>query len=178
MRILHIAHRYFPPCQGGLSVYVNKISELHSKEHQVEVWTSLEGEYPSLELAKRCLIRRFPARLWLAENPVPLSMFQHSLRTNERFDVVVAHSHLMFTTVIAYWLSQLRSIPLIVVSHGVRVKRQPVLNLLEEAYITCVSRRILRNADRVIALSGMEVKRLIGLGVPLSRISRAARCRL
>ncbi|MGD0423233.1 MAG: glycosyltransferase family 4 protein [Candidatus Bathyarchaeia archaeon] len=173
MRILHVVHRFNPPCRGGLSTYVSRICELQSREHNVEVWTTLEDERPRAVQTSRYLIRRFPSALWLTDNPMPVSMFRHMLCTiDKEFDVVVAHSHLMLTSLIATCRASLSSTPFVLISHGFSVKRGVLFNLLEGAYLSTVSRGILQAADRIVAMSGVEATRLVSLGIPEDQIAR------
>ncbi len=171
MRILHIAHRLYPPCTGGLSLYVDKICQLHAKRgHKIEAWTTLEDDRPKLEMRNGYLIRRFPARFHPFENPITISLLPQLLRySRDNLDLIVAHSHLMFTTSLAVIKSWLSSVPLVLVSHGYEVRRDAIFNLLQHAYLYSVGRTIARRSSCVITLTSREATRFIEQGTHLEK---------
>lgn len=61
--------------------------------------------------------------------------------------------------------------PLVLVSHGFRVDRGPIFNLLEQLYLNTISRAIAAQASRVIALTPFQAKLLEMIGVTPDKCS-------
>ncbi len=178
LRILHFAHRMCPPCYGGLSVYADTICQLHAKKgHLVEAWTTLEDNRPKVEFSHGYLVRRFRPLIGpnipiigLFGNPLTISMLPALLRHgNPEPEIMVAHSHLMFTTFAAMIKARLSHCPLVLVSHGYAVIRGPVFDRLLEMYIITISRTIARSSSALVALTAREASRFLKLGVPRER---------
>ena len=169
MRILHVVHRLYPPCFGGLSLYADKVCQLHARRgHTVEAWTTMEDLRPKVETREGYLVRRYPAAFTVFENPFTLSMLPSLLRYSS-FDLIVAHSHLMFTSGFAAVKSLRSSAPLVLISHGYSVQRGPFFGATQRAYVSSVGRAIARKAKCVIAMTSRDATRLLSLGVQPER---------
>ena len=169
MRILHVVHRIYPPCFGGLSLYADKICQLLAgRGHRVEAWTTLEDARPREEARLGYVVRRYSAAFALFENPFTFSMLPDLLRFS-RFDLVVAHSHLMFTSGFATMKSLQSDVPLVLISHGYAVRRGPIFGGLQKAYISSIGRAVACQATSVIAMTETEATRLLNLGVRSDR---------
>jgi glycosyltransferase involved in cell wall biosynthesis len=160
-----------PPCFGGLSVYADKICQLHSERgHKVEAWTTLEDDRPRIEKRHKYLVRRFPAVFSVFQNPIAISLLPQLLRHSRMdFDLVVVHSHLMFASSFGSLKSRLSSRPLILISHGYNVHRGPVFDLVQNLYISSIGRAIALNSDRIVVMTNEQARRFMGLGVPLEK---------
>jgi glycosyltransferase involved in cell wall biosynthesis len=167
LRILHVVHRMHPPCFGGLPFYADRICQLHSERgHLVEAWTTLEGDRPKIEIRGGYLVRRFPALFSLFENPMTLSLLPQLIRySSDNFDLVVLHSHLMFTSAFGAFKSRLSASPSVLISHGYSVRRGPFFNTVQQLYLSTVGRAIALNASHVVAMTHHEKKKLTSLGV-------------
>ncbi len=161
-----------PPCSGGLSVYADKICQLHAKRgHNVEAWTTLEDERPRMEVRHGYLVRRYRPFFTVFENPLTLSILPNLLRyARTKFDLIVAHSHLVFTTQFAMLKASLSQRPLVLVSHGYQVHRGRFFDLAESAYLTTAARKVARTSRCIITMTGGEAKRFIRLGIPSQKI--------
>jgi glycosyltransferase involved in cell wall biosynthesis len=165
LRILHVVHRMYPPCFGGLSLYADKICQLHARRgHRIEAWTTLEDPRSRVEKRLGYLVRRYPAAFTIFENPFAPSMMPDLLRYSS-FDLIVAHSHLMFTSCFAAVKSLLSSAPLVLISHGYGVQRGPLFGVAQRAYISSIGRAIACKAKCVIAMTSREATRFRNLGV-------------
>ena len=144
---------------------------MHAKEgHVVEAWTTLEDDRPKHEVRGGYLVRRFRPLFSLFSNPLTISILPQLLRYEKtNFDLIVAHSHLMFTTIFASIKSWLSQRPLVLISHGYEVKRGFVFDMLLRVYLITIGRSIVRNSSFVVALTSREANRLQKLGVPRER---------
>ncbi len=156
-----------PPCFGGLSRYADKICQLHAaRGHTVEAWTTLEDDRPRVEWRQGYVVRRYPALFWMFENPLTLSGLPQLLRnTGVNFDLLVVHSHLMFTSSFGLIKSKLSHCPLVLISHGYEVHRGPFFGMIQSGYISTVGRAIALNSSRIVTMTNREARRFINLGV-------------
>jgi glycosyltransferase involved in cell wall biosynthesis len=156
-----------PPCFGGLSVYADKICQLHAERgHNVEAWTTLEDDRPRTEIRHKYLVRRFPALFSLLENPVTISLVPQLIRYSaDNFDLVVAHSHLMFTSVFGLLKSRLSGPPLVLISHGYSVRRERFFDVIQQLYLSTLGRAIALGSDRIVTMTHHEKRRFMSLGV-------------
>lgn len=165
MRILHVVHRLYPPCFGGLSLYADKICQLHAKRgHKVEAWTTLEDDRPTLEEREGYVVRRYPPAFSIFKNPFTISMLPQLL-CYSKVDLIVAHSHLMFTSSFAALKSMVSRVPLVLISHGYSVQRGPFFGAVQGAYISSVGRAIANKAKFVVTMTRREATRFLSLGV-------------
>jgi D-inositol-3-phosphate glycosyltransferase len=132
----------------------------------VEAWTTLEDNRPNIEIRGGYLVRRFPALFSLFENPMTLSLLPQLIRySSDNFDLVVLHSHLMFTSAFGALKSRLSSLPSVLISHGFSVRRGPLFNTMQHLYLSTVGRAIALNASHTVTMTHCEKKRLTSLGV-------------
>jgi len=168
VRILRVVHRMYPPKIGGLSQYAHSLSVAQARAgHQVTVLTTLEGSYPEHEFRDGYEIYRHRALAWPWENPITPGVLGELLsRSDGSYDIIDAHSHLMFTTNLAAFKRHLSDNPLIIINHGFRVKRRVSLDIAQDIYLSSLGRWTLRAADYVVSLTESERSRVVSAGVP------------
>lgn len=171
MRILRVVHRLYPPKVGGLSYYVHALSVAQARAgHQVTVLTTREGEYPAHEFRDGYEIYRDRALAWPWENPITVGVLGRLLsRGDETFDILDAHSHLMFTTNLAALRRHLSNNPLIITNHGYRVSRGASLDFAQNIYLSSFGRWNMRSADYVVSLTESERRKTLAAGVPADK---------
>lgn len=167
MRILRVVHRLYPPKLGGLSLYAHQLSRDQARlGHKVVALTTLESNLPHYEVRDGYEIHRYAAALWPLENPITVSMLPAVLRaSNGQFDILHAHSHLIFTTNLAALRRQLNGIPFVITNHGFQVERGRMLGILQKLYLNSAARWNLCRADAVISFTAAEACRVVSLGV-------------
>jgi len=168
MRILRVVHRLYPPKVGGLSYYAHLLSVAQARAgHQVVVFTTREGDYPEHEFRDGYEIYRDKALAWPWENPITVGVLGRLLsRSDGSFDILDAHSHLMFTTNLAAFKRHLSKNPLVITNHGFRVKRSVSLDFAQDIYLSSLGRWTLRAADYVVSLTESERRKTVSAGVP------------
>jgi len=167
MRILRVVHRLYPPKVGGLSYYAHLLSAAQARDgHQVIIFTTREGNYPEHEFRDGYEIYRDRALGWPWENPITIGVLGRLLSRSDRtFDILAAHSHLMFTTNLAAFKRHLSKNPLVITNHGFRVKRSMTINFAQDIYLSNLGRSTLRAADYVVSFTGSERRKTIAAGV-------------
>lgn len=168
MRILRVVHRLYPPKIGGLSFYAHMLSaEQARRGHKVTVYTTLEDKSPTHEYKDGYEIFRFRPLVWPWENPITFSMLGVLLSRDERdYDILDAHSHLMFTTNLSALKRHISRKPLLITNHGFRVSRGRIVDMAQNAYFASVGKWTLRQADYVICLTQKERVKTVAVGVP------------
>jgi glycosyltransferase involved in cell wall biosynthesis len=156
-----------PPSFGGSAVYADRICQLLSERgHKVEAWTTLEDYRPRTEMQHNYVVRRFPALFSLFGNPLSISLLPQLMQyPRANFDLIVVHSHLMFTSSFGAVKSRISKSPLVLISHGYSVLRGPLFNAMERLYLSTVGRSIALSSTRIVAMTHEETRRFIALGV-------------
>lgn len=166
MRILRVVHRLYPPTVGGLSYHAHVLSADQARlGHEVVVLTTQEGGLPSYERRDGYEIHRFKSLASPIDNPLTLSVLP-KLLIHEDFDILHAHSHLMFTTWLAAIKKHLSTRPFVITNHGFRVKRGRLLDYAQDMYLSSLGRFSLTAADRVISFTSAERMKTVMAGVP------------
>ena len=168
MRILRVVHRLYPPTIGGISSYAHFLSADQAKAgHRVVVLTALEGGYPEHEFRDGYEIFRSRALAWPWKNPLTLEMLPKLISYgDDDFDILDAHSHLMFTTNLAAFRKRFSMNPFVITNHGFRVKRHVSLDVTQAIYLATLGRWTLNSADYVVSLTRNERRKVISAGVP------------
>ena len=165
MRILRVVHRLYPPTVGGLSFYADMLSTEQARAgHEVVVLTTQEAGYPKHERKDGYEIWRFKPVLRPLNNPITVGLLP-SLLLSDKFDILHAHSHLMFTTILAAIKRHQSAKPFVITNHGFRVKRGRLLDYAQNAYLSSLGRFSLTKADCVISFTEAERSRTISAGV-------------
>jgi len=171
MRILQVSP-YFHPYVGGQERYVRSLARaLVDRGHHVEVLTSNFPRGEKCEVIDGIRVRRFDILCRPLNNPVCRMLPFHMTKCYEDFDVVHIHNEHAATSLYYTILRSHRKIPLVATCHGQLKFDNFAKDLTERVYNRIVGSRVLRKADKVIALSNSDKKYLISLGVPLEEIS-------
>jgi len=167
VRILRVVHRLYPPTIGGSAYYAHLLSAHQARMgHHVVVLTAREGDYPSHEFRDGYEIFRYRSVASPWGNPITPAMLAKLLSyDDDAFDIIDAHSHLMFTTALAAVKKQFSRKPFIVINHGFMVRRGPFLESLQDLYLSSIGKWTLTSADYVVSLTESERRRSISAGV-------------
>jgi glycosyltransferase involved in cell wall biosynthesis len=166
--VLRVVHRLYPPTIGGVSFHAHSLSADQARRgHKVTVLTSLEDKYPQHELKEGYEILRFRALARPWDNPMTVGMLGTLLaRKEDSFDILHAHSHLMFTTNLSAIKRRVARKPFVITNHGFGVSRGPFLEVAQKAYMSSVGKWTLAQADYVISFTTAEKNRVVRAGVP------------
>ena len=132
--------------------------------HRVVVYTSQEDDYPEYERKNGYEVYRFKPLLTPMNNPVTLRMLSSLMRYDD-FDILHAHSHLMFTTNFAAFKAKSSTSPFVITNHGFRVERGRLLNFAQDLYLSSLGRFSLSAAESVISFTEAERIKTIHAGV-------------
>ncbi len=174
MRVLQLTQR-FPPAIGGVEEHVLHLAR-KLREDGVDVrvaTTDLRRDVPFERLPPskeshpfpvvRCRAHKF------AEVPHGLAVAAPSMlfeALDHRTDIVHAHSYGYFPTWVGSFARSLDGASLVITPHSDEGRNSLARTLFDGA----VARLTLRRADRLIAISQSEARRLISLGVHEDRV--------
>jgi glycosyltransferase involved in cell wall biosynthesis len=170
MRILQVSP-YFSPYLGGQERHVWDLARsLVDLGHDVEIVSSNFPKSVESETLDGVTVRRFRTMSRLLNNPICPGLFPFLLKHLGDFDVIHAHNEHASSSLFCALLRTGRKFPFVLTHHGQLKFGSPSKDMVERAYSRSLGSRILRNADRVIALSNSEMMYLHSRGVPVDRI--------
>lgn len=124
---------------------------------------------PSVKYTLRqCKWIRLPWDYSGMENPISPSLGWRILHSD--YDVLHAHSHLFFTSVMAILLNRIKQKPSVLTIHGVRAVRQSSVNLFQELWMQFLGRYLFRLVDQIICLTPADAEEISRYGVPAEKI--------
>jgi len=170
MKILRVVSDLYPSSVGGLGLHAHEMSRFQAaKGHDVTVFTyRTDPGQPSSEDRDGYHIHRTNASFCLFGNTISFSQLFTILKSWDSYDVVHAHSHLFFSTVLCTLAQKFRSTPLIVTNHGLVSQTAP--EWLQKLYLPTIGRWIFRTADAVICYTETERDQMVDLGVSPDKI--------
>lgn len=175
MHIVQVTPR-FPPAIGGVEEHVYRISlELKKRGHRITVITSndIDGQNhsPQKETVNGVDVYRFPLfapklgrELWFI--PGILEIFGQI-----EADVVHVHGYRCLSSFNAAHLSHMNNVPVVLTPHGIYPSRSAFNALLKMIFDHTLGHMLLSFSGRIIALSEHNVRLIMQMGVPASKIS-------
>lgn len=164
MDLLRVAQKVYPDVKGGGPYHVHAMSrDQAARGHDVTVLT-IDREVSGPQQKNRAgyrIVRR-PPSIELLGNEISMGVGRY-LRRAEEFDVIHAHSHIYFSTVLAAVTTRFADAPLVITSHGLYSQTAP--DGVFEAYLRTIGLWTLNAADMVLTYTEEERKRLIEYGV-------------
>jgi len=170
MKILRVVSDLYPSVVGGVGLHAHEMSRIQAEGgHDVTVLTyRTDSGQPSSEDRDGYHIARSDASLRLFGNTISFSQFFSLLKHWDSYDVVHAHSHLFFSTVLCALARKFRSTPLVVTNHGLVSQTAPAW--LQKLYLSTLGRWIFKTADAVICYTKTERDQMVDLGVSHDKI--------
>lgn len=174
MKILQLIDLFCPSGGGSTDILRKLAYALTQKGHEVTIYTSdyqLDRDYiNSLQD-----VNVYPFRGWL--NPLGIfmtpSIIPEAWRNLKDFDIIHLHWHRSFQAVVIHHYARKYSIPYVVDDHGtprVSLGAKGIKQLLWWLFDVVFGYRILKDAARVIAESGVGVDEYKDLGVTQDKI--------
>lgn len=168
MKILQVTKGLYPYSIGGIGVVVDNLSQnLINSGMNVEVLTlDLVGQF---EHDKTYAIHNLKSNFVIYGNPVSVSLLLWLLNRRYQYDVIHAHSHLLYSTLLCALVRWMGSSPLIVTNHGLYSQTAPIR--LSKIWLHTFGKFIYKVADSVICLSEQDKSVLIDIGIEESKIT-------
>lgn len=170
MKILRVVSDLYPSVVGGIGLHAHEMSRLQAQEgHDVTVLTYGDGTGQlSSEDRHGYHIIRSNASLRLFGNTISFSQLSFLVERWDSYDIVHAHSHLFFSTVLCTLTRKFRSTPLVVTNHGLVSQTAP--QWLQRLYLPAIGKWIFKTADAIICYTMTERDQVVDLGVAPDKI--------
>ncbi|MCE5338475.1 MAG: glycosyltransferase family 4 protein [Methanomicrobiaceae archaeon] len=170
VKILRVASVLYPSSVGGVELHAHEMSRLQAQAgHDVTVLTYRADSGQSFSDDRDGYhIIRANASLRIFGNTISFSQLFSLLKHWNSYDVVHAHSHLFFSTVLCALARKFRSTPLVVTNHGLVSQTAP--GWLQRLYLPTVGKRVFRTADAIICYTETERDQVVDLGVSPEKI--------
>ncbi len=175
MKILQLIDLFCPTGGGSTDILRKLAYAFTQKGHEVTIYTSdyhLDREY----IASLEGVKVHPFRGWL--NPLgiflTLGIFPEARKRLKDFDIVHMHWHRSFQAIAIHRYAKKYGIPYVVDDHGtprISLGARGIKQLLWWLFDVAFGYRILRDADKVIAESGVGVDEYKDLGVKEDKIA-------
>ncbi|QYZ79855.1 glycosyltransferase family 1 protein [Methanofollis formosanus] len=170
MKILRVVSDLYPSVVGGIGLHAHEMSHLQARNgHDVTVMT-FRTDTSQFLIEKRDGYRlvRSDAPFQIFGNTISFSLFFQLLRCWNSYDIVHAHSHMFFSTLLCALARKFRKSPLVVTNHGLVSQTAP--GWLQRFYIPTMGKWVFQSADAIICYTEIERSQVIDLGVSPSRI--------
>ena len=170
MKILRVASALYPSSVGGVELHAHEMSRLQAQAgHDVTVLTyRTDSGQPPSEEGDGYHIVRSDASFRLFGNTISFTQLSSLTKCWNSYDIVHAHSHLFFSTVLCALARKFRSTPLVVTNHGLVSQTAP--GWLQRLYLPTVGKWVFRTADAIICYTETERDQVVDLGVSPEKI--------
>jgi glycosyltransferase involved in cell wall biosynthesis len=170
MKILRVSSNLYPSVVGGLGLHAHEMSRLQAEAgHDVTVFTDqTDSGQPVFEERDGYSIIRSNTLPSLFGNTISFSQLFSLFKHWDSYDIVHAHSHLFFSTVLCTAVRKFRSTPLVVTNHGLVSQTAP--GWLQRLYLPTIGKWIFATADAVICYTRAERDQVVDLGVSPDKI--------
>lgn len=166
--MLHVAGEIHPYTMGGIGVHVHDLcKDLTKLNQQITVYTTLP-RYPQ-EINLGFEVVDFHRYITIAGNIIALNMIPSLFKNRYSFDVIHAHSHLFFSTVLCACMRKMGSSPLIITNHGFQSQSAP--KWLQKIYLPTVAKWTLNSADKILCYTNSAKQELIDAGIKAEKIA-------
>lgn len=168
MKILRVSSDLYPAFVGGIAIHAHEMSKIQGRMgNEVSVYTSFWGDEPREELRDGYRVKRFRG-ITIFRNSIAPMLLYDLLRKKGHYDIIHAHSHLYFSTVLCALARRLGSSPLIITNHGLISQTAPLW--LQNVYIPTVGKWAYKGADKVVCYTDTERAQLVNLGINPEKI--------
>jgi glycosyltransferase involved in cell wall biosynthesis len=170
VRVLHLCP-YFPPHIGGLQNHVDILSRMQRlMGHETSVLSSaIGGGRPFERDNGGPAIRRLPS-FELGNDAFMVGLMERLRRHRNRFDILHLHGHLFYSTTMGALARRLHNVPTVMTFHGDFHKQSGIGRFSKRLRDALQGPFILKNLDRMIALTTYDADYLEERGADPARI--------
>jgi glycosyltransferase involved in cell wall biosynthesis len=161
LKILRVTNDLYPDVVGGIPLHAHHLCrDLSRRGHYTTVLTCSRSNHGHDEIEGYNVIyhKIFCSPLGNSFSP---SIFRTLLKIKDDYDLIHAHCHLFFSTIMASLIRRIGSPPLIITTHGIMSASAPDwFNML---YIKTIGKWTLKSADKIICYTEMEKDKLANM---------------
>lgn len=161
LKILRLSNDLYPDFIGGIALHVHYLSKYMYDlgQHTTILAPARKGYRKNKELAYNVIYHKIVLEPF--GNCFSPSMLFTIYKNKHNFDLIHAHSHLFFPTIIAAFIRRfLTDTPLIITNHGIMSTSAP--DWFNELYMKTIGKWTLNSADRIICYTEKEMDWFVG----------------
>ena len=164
MKILRVVNDIYPSFISGMALHVHEMSKWQEKLGcEITVYTSKIGNDSNQEFRDGYEIVRFKPFIKIMGNSIIPTLVFKLINNVDDFDIIHAHSHFFFTTNVCSLVRKIKSVPLVITSHGLISQTAPCW--FSNFYLSSVGKFTFNSADRIISYTDEEKEALTKLGI-------------
>lgn len=171
MKVIQVTSSLYPYTYGGIGCVVDKLSDNLTKGGiDVEV-LFIPMHYPTNgeKYGKSYPFITFSPNVIICGNPISLQALIYLLKKRNKYDVIHAHTHLFYSTLVCALLRRIGSSPLVITNHGLYSQTAP--KRLSKFWLNSFGVFIYKTADKIICLTMSDKSELVKLGIDESKIA-------
>jgi len=169
MKILQVASDLYPYSVGGVGLHTHELSNcMARKGHEVEVIFNVKKNTQLLN-STNYKLNPFKPGLKIFGNSVNILMFFLIFKKSKNIDIIHAHSHLFFSTVLATLAARLRKKPLVVTNHGLVSQTAPMW--LQKIYLPTIGKWIFSRSNAVICYTNEMKDEMAQWNLPVTNVN-------
>jgi len=180
MKILQIIPFFYPAKMGTGPAYVayNISKELVKNGHEIIVYTSnssdtdtkLSFRYRNFDGIKISYFDTLGKKIaWDNRLFITPQMIIKLRKTVKEFDIIHLHDYRTFQNIIVWFYAKIYRVPYIIQAHGTTNMEEK--KLIKYIFDIIIGNRLLKDAERLIALSTKEVDLYKKMNIPIHKIS-------
>ena len=159
LKILRVTNDLYPDVVGGLPIHVNHLCrDISRMGYHSTVLACTTKKNHGEDGIEDCNIIYHKILFSPFGNSFSPSIFRTLLKIKDDYDLIHAHSHLSFSTIMASLVRKIGGPPLIITSHGIMSASTP--DWFNMFYMKTVGKWTLRSADKIICYTQMEKNKL------------------
>ena len=170
MKILRVVSDLYPFVVGGIGIHAHEMSKLQAeKGNCVDVITLDKDIAAPTESFNEYGITKLPISFQLLGNSFSVTLPFRLWEIKNQHDIVHAHSHLFFSTVVCAIIRRFSSTPLVITNHGLVSQTAP--KWVQQIYMSSIGKWTLQSADKVLCYTQVEKDQLLRYGIPEDKIA-------
>lgn len=162
LKILRVTNDLYPDVVGGIPLHAHHLCrDLSRMGYYTTVLTCAKGNHRYEKREEGYDVIHHKTFFSPLGNSFSPSIFRTLLKIKDDYDLIHAHCHLFFSTIMASLVRRIGSPPLIITTHGIMSASAPDwFNML---YMKTIGKWALKSADRIICYTQMEKEKLVDM---------------
>jgi glycosyltransferase involved in cell wall biosynthesis len=162
LKILRVTNDLYPDVVGGIPLHAHHLCrDLSRRGYYTTVLTCTKGNHRYEKREEGYGVIHHKTFFSPLGNSFSPSIFRTLLKIKDDYDLIHAHCHLFFSTIMASLVRRFGSPPLIITTHGIMsASASDWFNML---YMKNVGKWVLKSADRIICYTQMEKDKLVDM---------------
>jgi glycosyltransferase involved in cell wall biosynthesis len=170
MRILQVIEFFSPKMGGSAQVAYQTARHLTRRGHHVTIWSSDYGQREASFPEGGFAVRLFSCSAASSGLYFTPGLAPYARRHLAQFDIVHMHNVRTFQNIVVGMFARRTGLPYVISPHG-SLPRLMERKAAKRAFDLLLGNRLVRDAQRMIAVSAVEVKQFVQAGIPQKKIA-------